>query len=97
MFRLAVNCLLPRILCPFSYRLFNNVIYTVLVRLVNIELVKSRKEAAVALFVLPHQNLHVEEIAGETLAVQPISRTTFDPETLRLQVESCTILTNCYE
>ena len=93
-----VKCLLPRILRPFSYRLFNDVIYSVLVvGLVNTELGKTRKEAAMALFHLPHQNLHVEEIAGETLAAQPISRTTFDLETLRLQVESCAILTNCYE
>jgi hypothetical protein len=38
-----------------------------------------------ALYLLPHQNLHVEEIAGEPLAAEPISWTTFDPETLKLQ------------
>jgi len=96
--RFEVKCLLPRILRPFIDRLFDGVIYSVLVvGLVNIESIKTRKEPAVALFLLPHQNLHVEEITGETLTAQPISRTTFDPETLRLQVESCIISTNCYE
>jgi len=82
----------------FISGLFNDIIYSILVvGLVNTELVKTRKEAAMAIFLLPHQNLHVEEIVGETLAAEPISRTTFDPKSLRLQVESCTILTNCYK
>jgi len=68
MFRPEAKCLLPRILRPFIYRLFDDVIYSVLVGSVNTELVKTRKENAIALFLLPHQNLHVEEIAGETLA-----------------------------
>jgi hypothetical protein len=46
MFRPEAKCLLPRILHPFIYGLFDDVIYTVLVGSVNSELAKTRKEAA---------------------------------------------------